>query len=109
MKTKAKILKSIFIVLLLGALGYQAYNIVARYIHENAILIPRSAVIEDRAKNTRSVFIVKGDISERRDVELGLSQGSNVEIISGLSAGDMVVTAGQYSLKDNEKVMVVGQ
>ncbi|MCH8294539.1 efflux RND transporter periplasmic adaptor subunit [Candidatus Poribacteria bacterium] len=78
-------------------------------IHENAILIPRSAVIEDRAKNTRSVFIVKEDISERRDVELGLSQGSNVEIISGLSAGDMVVTAGQYSLKDNEKVMVVGQ
>jgi RND family efflux transporter MFP subunit len=76
-------------------------------IHENAILIPRSAVIEDRAKNTQTVFVVINDVSKRRTVQFGLSQGSTVEILNGLSDSEMVVTAGQYSLKDGETVTVV--
>lgn len=38
MKANTKTLRSIFILLLCGALGYQAYSITARYIHKNAIL-----------------------------------------------------------------------
>jgi hypothetical protein len=38
MKTNARILKYIFVILLCGALGYQTYHVVTRYIHENAIL-----------------------------------------------------------------------
>ena len=75
-------------------------------IHKNAILIPRSAVIEDSAKQTRTVFVVEAGISKRRQVEFGLSQGEIVEIISGLSEGQQVVTAGQHSLKDGEAVSV---
>ena len=38
MSTKAKTLRSIFIILLCGVLGYQGYAVVTRTIHENAIL-----------------------------------------------------------------------
>ena len=76
-------------------------------IYKNAILIPRSAAIEDRGENTQNVFVVVDGVSKRRQVELGLMQGSDVEIRNGLSDGEMVVTAGHYSLKDGEKVTVV--
>jgi len=38
MKTNAKTLRSIFIILLCGVLGYQAYSTITRYVHEKAIL-----------------------------------------------------------------------
>ena len=76
-------------------------------IHENVVLIPRSAVIEDREKDARIVFVIEDGMSKRRQVEFGLSQGNIVEIISGLSGGEQVVTAGQHSLKDGEAVTVV--
>lgn len=76
-------------------------------IHENAILIPRSAVIEDSVRKTRSVFVVDDGLGKRRRVEFGLSQGEIVEIASGLSEAEQVVTAGQHSLKDGQTVTVV--
>ena len=76
-------------------------------VHENAILIPRSAVIEDSVRNARNVFVVDGGLSERRQVEFGLSQGAIIEIASGLSEAEQVVIAGQHSLKDGETVTVV--
>lgn len=76
-------------------------------VHENAILIPRSAVIEDSARNARSVFVVDDGFSERRQVEFGLSQGPIIEIATGISDAEQVVVAGQHSLKDGETVKVV--
>ena len=76
-------------------------------VYKNAILIPRSAAIEDSGKNTHSVFVVVDGVSQRRQVELGLMQGGEVEIRSGLSDSELVVTAGHYSLKDGESVTVV--
>ena len=76
-------------------------------IHENAILLPRSAVIEDNVRQTQIVFVVADGRSRRRQVEMGLAEGSRVEITSGLSEGEQVVIAGQHTLKDGEEVMVM--
>ena len=76
-------------------------------IHENTILIPRSVVIEDSVRKTRSVFVVDDGLSKRRRVEFGLSDGGIVEIVAGLSEAEQVVTAGQHSLKDGQTVTVV--
>ncbi len=73
----------------------------------DAILIPRSAVLEDSPTDTGTVFVVQNGISERRQVKPGLSQESAVEITGGLNEGELVVTAGQHSLQDGEKVTVV--
>lgn len=76
-------------------------------IRENAILLPRSAIIEDSIKNAQTVFVVVGGRSNRRQIELGLAEGSRVEITSGLSEGEQVVIAGQHTLKDGEEVTVM--
>ena len=76
-------------------------------VHENAILIPRSAVIEDTVRNARSVFVVNDGLGERRQVEFGLSQGAVIEIAAGLFDAEHVVVAGQHSLKDGETVTIV--
>ena len=76
-------------------------------IHENAILLPRSAVIEDTVRNTQIVFVVADGHSKRRQVEMGLAEGSRVEITNGLSEGEQVVIAGQHTLKDGEEVTVM--
>ena len=73
-------------------------------IHKNAILLPRSAVIEDGIRKTQIVFVVADGRSKRRQVELGLAEGSRVEITNGLSEGEQVVIAGQHTLKDGEEV-----
>ena len=76
-------------------------------IREDAILLPRSAIIEDSIKNAQTVFVVVGGRSNRRQIELGLAEGSRVEITSGLSEGEQVVIAGQHTLKDGEEVTVM--
>jgi len=76
-------------------------------IRENVVLIPRAAVIEDTEKGLRTVFVVENNRGKRRQVNFGLSQGSVVEISNGLGEGDLVVVAGQHTLKDGEAVTVV--
>ena len=61
----------------------------------------------NQATGTGVVFVVQNGASERRQVELGLSQESAVEITGGLTEGESVVTTGQHSLQDGEKVTVV--
>ena len=78
-------------------------------IHENAILLPRSAIIDDSVKNVQTVFVVTDGRSKRRQVAMGLAEGSQVEITSGLSEGEQVVIAGQHTLKDDEEVTVMNR
>lgn len=55
-----------------------------------ALVIPKNAVIERAGKSY--VMLKSGGSVVEREVTLGLSDNTSVEIISGLSAGDMVVT-----------------
>ena len=76
-------------------------------IHQNAILLPRSAIIEDSVKQIQTVFVVVDGRSKRRQVEMGLADGSRVEITTGISEAEQVVIAGQHTLKDGEEVTVM--
>ena len=76
-------------------------------VHTNALLIPRVSLIEDANTKTQNIFVIEENVSRRRAVEIGLLQGGVAEVVSGLMAGEAVVTAGQHSLKDGEEVRVV--
>ncbi|MBN2528640.1 MAG: efflux RND transporter periplasmic adaptor subunit [Deltaproteobacteria bacterium] len=57
--------------------------------------------------DVRKVFVVDNlDIAHERSVKIGVQNGEWVEIQSGLQAAERVVTRGQYSLKDGDKVRV---
>ncbi|MBT7449944.1 MAG: efflux RND transporter periplasmic adaptor subunit, partial [Rhodospirillaceae bacterium] len=53
---------------------------------ENAVLIPERALVPIQSRQT--VFVVENGIVSLRDVTLGGRRGGDVEITSGLSAGD---------------------
>jgi membrane fusion protein (multidrug efflux system) len=54
------------------------------------------------------VFVVKDGLAKRRVVTTGYANNGSLEIVSGLTEGEMVVTVGQTSLKDGAKVAVIG-
>jgi len=51
--------------------------------------------------------VVNGRV-QRRTVRTGISDHENIEITSGLTAGEMVVRDGSLDLKEKEKVKAVG-
>jgi membrane fusion protein (multidrug efflux system) len=76
-------------------------------VHENALQVPRSAVVEDGG--TVSVFVVEDDVAIRKTVTLGYGNRGLVEIMSGLEDGEDVVTVGQASLKQDSRVTVINR
>jgi membrane fusion protein (multidrug efflux system) len=73
--------------------------------HENALKLSRSAIVEDL--NRASVFVVEDGVAKRRFVETGFSDRGMIEIVSGLSDGEDVITVGQIGLKDGARVTVI--
>ncbi len=71
---------------------------------------PAVAIVsQDAIRNDGSqkiVFLVKNDHAERRAVSVGGNRGSDVEILAGLVAGDVVIVKPPANLKDGEEVEV---
>jgi HlyD family secretion protein len=68
------------------------------------VLVPKGAV--KTADGRSIVFVLKNDRVERRAVSVGLENGDQVEVLSGVSAGERVVVDGPQTLKDGDKVKV---
>lgn len=71
---------------------------------DNVVKVPIEAVLERGAKDV--VFILKDNIVEEREVEVGLSDEMYIEIKSGLKIGDEVIISGAEKLKDQDRVKV---
>jgi RND family efflux transporter MFP subunit len=68
------------------------------------VTVPANAV--QATGETGVVFVLRGDIVERRAVRLGASSGDNATVLSGLTAGDRVAVGDFTQLKDGAKVRV---
>jgi RND family efflux transporter MFP subunit len=68
------------------------------------VLVPKAAV--RTADGRKIVFVLKQDRVERRAVSVGLEQGDQVEVLSGVTVGERVVVDGPQTLKDGDKVKV---
>ncbi|NVJ48782.1 MAG: efflux RND transporter periplasmic adaptor subunit [Gammaproteobacteria bacterium] len=75
--------------------------------HKDTLLVSKAALIAEEDKPT--VFVVSGEKAEKQAVKLGFENSNYVEITSGLDQGDLVVTAGQNSLKNASKVNVLNR
>ena len=73
--------------------------------HENVLQIPRSAIIESGGET--SVFVVEDGVGLRKSVETSFSSSGMVEITSGLTDGESVITVGHVGLKNEAKVVVI--
>jgi RND family efflux transporter MFP subunit len=52
------------------------------------------------------VFVLAGDKVQKRVISTGLGGAATVEVLSGLQAGDQVVTRGAFALRDGDRVIV---
>jgi len=68
---------------------------------ENALLVPEEALVPQGATQLlyRVVDGADGKVAQRLEAKIGLRQPGRVEILEGLQAGDLVVTAGHARLR----------
>ena len=77
---------------------------IAVSLHQNAIVIPAKALVPEG--DGFKVFVVdKNMIAHSRAVTVGGKNDENAEILSGLEAGERVVTAGAYGVDDSAKIV----
>ncbi|HKD81283.1 MAG TPA: efflux RND transporter periplasmic adaptor subunit [Candidatus Angelobacter sp.] len=67
-------------------------------------IVPKSAVLDDGGKQV--VYLVRDQKLERRAVSLGNERGSDVEILAGVSPGDLLVVRGAEKLHEGQAVEV---
>jgi multidrug efflux pump subunit AcrA (membrane-fusion protein) len=57
-------------------------------------------------QQTADVFVVRGDQADKRVVKTGSSGGGSVEVVSGLQAGEQVVTRGGFAIGQGDRIVV---
>ena len=80
--------------------------------HENVVSIPQEALVEHRGRSV--VYVLNAGLDgtpyvEMREVISGVNVNREVEITSGLEAGEAVVVQGQQFLADGAPVRVIGR
>jgi len=72
--------------------------------HENALVIPQKAVLENRY-----VFIVQNGKAAKKEITLGLQNTTMVEVSGGIAEGDLVIAEGNFGLEDGAPIEVSGE
>ena len=73
--------------------------------HADVLLVPKEAILAEDDES--AVYVVRDSLAYRQVVETGYSNDAHMEIISGIEAGDVIITTGQNSLRDSSKVEVI--
>lgn len=64
----------------------------------NTLIVPKSALMRDY--NSNYLYVQTGGESfEKREVKLGIDDGLNIQILSGLEEGEWIVSEGAYQIK----------
>jgi multidrug efflux system membrane fusion protein len=72
---------------------------------QKVLQLPRTALVES-IKNPY-VYVVEDQVVRRRTLTIGRALGENIEVLSGLRAGEVVVTLGQINLSEGKKVQAI--
>jgi len=71
---------------------------------KNAVLVPETAI--NRSLSGDFVFVANGGKAERRAVVTGDAKDGFTEIVTGLTAGENVITDGQFKLEDGGSIRI---
>lgn len=72
---------------------------------EKVLMIPRDAIVSSIKEP--SVYVVKGETVELVKINTGLEYNSYLEVTSGISEGDQVVTNGQINLTEGARISII--
>ena len=69
-----------------------------------ALLVPTQAIIPQA--RGKKLIVYKNGVATFTDVTTGVRDSSNIQILTGINAGDTIVTTGLMSVKPNSKLMI---
>jgi multidrug efflux pump subunit AcrA (membrane-fusion protein) len=73
---------------------------------EDAVFVPRAAVIHDRTTDANQIFVIENNFARLRVVLTGETDGASVRVLSGLTGKETVATNHQTELFDGSSVVV---
>jgi multidrug efflux pump subunit AcrA (membrane-fusion protein) len=73
---------------------------------QNTIVVPAAALLNSDEGGPKVMVVDKDSVAHERKISVGVRQGDRVQIVSGLAAGDQVVTSGGLGLEDKAKVAI---
>ena len=72
---------------------------------EATMLIPEESVLT--SEDFSYVFVIEEDIAKLKEVNIGISSNGMIQILSGISSEDKVVTLGHEKLKDGSRIKII--
>jgi RND family efflux transporter MFP subunit len=73
----------------------------------DALVVPANAIVDRDGK--RGVFLAANNTAAFRAVEVGIEDTARVEILSGLTEKDQVITTGAAALQNGDRIMLANQ
>jgi hypothetical protein len=85
-------------------IGESVFGRIVTAVHLQAVTVPVEALVP--AGDGFQVFVVdSAGIAHARPITVGARSESLAEIVTGLAAGETVVTAGAYGVEDGAKII----
>ena len=75
--------------------------------HQNAVLVPKTAVIYEN--ENLHVYVIRDSVANKVRLDVGYQDFEKIESLSGINEGDKIIVVGQAGLKDKTKVNVVAE
>jgi multidrug efflux pump subunit AcrA (membrane-fusion protein) len=73
---------------------------------KNALVVPSAALLNAKGDAAQVMVVDSQNQASSRDVKTGIQTGQQVQIVSGLKPGEVVVSEGAYGLPDKTKVKI---
>ncbi len=84
--------------------GMFARSTISTLKKDNTMLIPSAAVITN--DNQTYVYVVSGNKAVKKQIEIGLKNNENSEVLSGLKSEDKVITTGKDAVSDGTLIQL---
>ncbi len=87
--------------------GTAVHAAIATEVYKAASVVPVAAILPGEEGGTAVLTVSSDNIAHKRTVTLGVRQGSQVQILSGVNPGEEVVVVGGLGLDDKAKVKII--
>jgi HlyD family secretion protein len=87
--------------------GSAVHAAIATEVFKAASVVPVAAILPGEEGGTAVLTVSSDSIAHRRAVKLGVREGNQVQILSGVSPGEEVVVVGGMGIDDKAKVKLV--
>ena len=74
--------------------------------NKETLIINKNAIIG--SMENPEIFVIKNGKAEKRNIIVGQSDNNNIEVLRGLSKGELLIVSGQLNIKNGDDVKIVG-